>query len=83
MGGQATECARLFLGTCGGVSKGYVGQKVSWERYPGLYCRIKYSTYVIDVDEVAQERAEIHQLRIVGVVEPRRDGDGIVGVENV
>ena len=33
--------------------------------------------------EIGQEGTEVGQFRIMRVVEPRRYGDGVVGVENI
>lgn len=38
---------------------------------------------VLDVGQIGEEHDEVAQLRVVWVVEPRRDGHGIVGVEDV
>ena len=35
-----------------------------------LYCRIEDPTHVVDVDEIGEEGAEIHEFRIMWVVEP-------------
>lgn len=44
---------------------------------------IKNTTDVFDSGEVREERAQIRQLSVVGVVEPGRDGDSVVGVKDV
>lgn len=35
-----------------------------------LYCRIEDPAHVVDVDEVGEEGAEVHELRVVRVIKP-------------
>ena len=56
---------------------------VCLERRDGLYCRVQNAPHIVDVTEIGQEGTEVCQFRIMRVVEPRRYGDGVVGVENI
>ena len=56
---------------------------VCLERRDGLYCRIQNAPHIVDMTEIGQEGTEVGQFRIMRVVEPRRYGDGVVGVENI
>ena len=46
-------------------------------------CTVQDTAHVVDGGQVGQEGYQIGQLGIVGVVEPGRDGDGVIGVEDV
>jgi hypothetical protein len=44
---------------------------------------VQYSSYIIHVSQIGEERTEIGQLRIVRIVEPATNRNGIVWVEDV
>ena len=49
----------------------------------GLYTAIQDATHVFNSCQIGQERAEIVQLLVMRVGEPRRYGYGVVRVEDV
>lgn len=48
-----------------------------------LQLTVEDASHIVHGSEVGQERTEIRQFGIVRVVEPGRDGNGIVRMENV
>ena len=44
---------------------------------------VEHAADVVHLLQVGQERAQVRQLRVVRVVEPGRDGHGVVRVEDV
>lgn len=45
--------------------------------------KIQHPAHIVHRAQVLQERTEVRQLGVVRVVEPRRDGHGVVRVEDV
>ena len=56
------------------VHHGYLGRSKS---------TVEHAPDVLDVHQIRQERTQIRQLGIMGVVEPTGDGYGVVGVEDI
>lgn len=48
-----------------------LGSVVCTERCHVLYCWVQGTPHVVDVTEISEERAEVGQLRVMRVVEPR------------
>lgn len=48
-----------------------------------LYAAIQNASNIVHRRQISEEGAKIRELRVVRVVEPRRHGHGVVGVEDV
>jgi len=48
-----------------------------------LYAAVENATDVIDCSQIGEEWAQIGELRVVRIVEPGRDWDGVVRVEDI
>jgi hypothetical protein len=46
-------------------------------------CAVEHASDVVDDGEVGEERDEVRQLCVVRVVEPRRDRDRVIRMEDV
>lgn len=51
--------------------------------YGRLQLAVENASHIVHGSEVGQERTEIRQFGVVRVVEPGRDGNGIVRMEDV
>lgn len=49
----------------------------------GLTSTVQDSPHIINSAQVSKEGNEVSQLRVVGVIKPRRNRNSIIGVENI
>ena len=66
----------------GMTGKGEGWASVGWESSI-LSGAIQYSSDVLDRAQIGQERHQIGQLGIMGVIKPRGNRDGIIWMEDV
>ena len=58
------------------------GMGIGWESSI-LSSAVQYSSDVLDRGQICQERHQIGQLGIMGVIKPRGNRDGIIWMEDV